>query len=309
MTSKLVVCCFATNITSGAQNMIRTLKMLGWNFEIIGLGLAWTGWQIRMRTYTEFARSQTDPNTVIVFIDCYDALAVRTPDGFLEKFIKFNADVVIGADMHYNLQNGQAVEKYWQSLKQKPQDETYRYVNAGFLVGKAFALAAIYDWALANGETDDQKAVCHYMNQVTSQNIKLDSDKILGFNDSTDSMRQKPKYTFRENAQIDIVAANGSNIAPYFIHFPGFLIYPTLLFFVKVPPKSAINNYTAVAKHILKNKFVEIGQIDSRAQKIRVMLFWVFVTSIVLLFLLLVLTNGMHFARFRLYKKKQHHPL
>src|SRR3990172_2863347 len=95
---EVIVACFATKRTSGAQNMINSLRKWGWIFEILGLGAEWTGWNGRMRAYLDFAKKK-HPDVIIVFVDCYDALAVRDPTGFLDLFRDFGADIVVGTNL------------------------------------------------------------------------------------------------------------------------------------------------------------------------------------------------------------------
>src|SRR5882757_2442899 len=95
----IVVGVAMTQINAGGINMRSALQKLGWNAHMLGLGQKWSGWMMRMTMYADFAESQ-DPNTIIVFVDAYDALVVRTPDGFRELFESFACDIVVGAE-HY----------------------------------------------------------------------------------------------------------------------------------------------------------------------------------------------------------------
>jgi len=303
MNENLVLCCFATKMNAGGYNMIQTLRLHNWNYQIIGMGQKWAGWTTRMQAYIDFARQQEDPRTIIIFVDCYDVLTLRGPAGFIEDFLSFDADIVISASEMCSPWNCLTTKQYWKDIKKLPIDTNYKYTNGGYLCGRAFALAEMYDWGLKNGHTDDQRFLGAYINAFPNLRIKLDSDKVLAFNDSTDTLLKKPGFAMVNN-KVQITA-NNRVITPYFVHFPGFLVFPTLHFFAKSPKRSQLGNYNFVAQNLLKNEFMQIGQVDGRANTGRIVTFWILIALIILLSLLLIFSSGLHHKRNREYKSKK----
>ncbi len=99
---------------------------------------------------------------------------------------------MIGAES-FCFGNCTPVKQYWEAQETGPGAD--RYVNGGFVCGKTPALAIIYDWIIANNMKDDQMGFAAFMNKNSFANIKMDTDKLLVFNDTnTDVPRNKPEY-------------------------------------------------------------------------------------------------------------------
>lgn len=282
----LKVVCFATKRPSGAHNMFQSLKKLHWAFDIIGRSLTWKGWLARMDAYLQYAKKQ-NPETIIVFVDCFDALAVREPTDFLKTFQSFDADIVVGAGSVCG-GNCEPLKEYWNETK-TPHHHNNKYVNAGFVTGYAGALVRMYQWCLDQKIADDQIAICRYINARPDDNvIKLDSSAQLVFNDEADCLPVAPRYELEETI---ITAVQGDlRATPFFIHFPGFLTKRTVFGFLRPREPLPLGNYDQVGKHVLGDEFVEIGQVDIRAYFWRNVFFWGMFSLILLLILLLALS-------------------
>jgi hypothetical protein len=252
----IVVGIMMTSLNAGGINMKNSLEKFGWNCTILGLGQKWQGWITRMKLYSEFAKSQSS-DTIVVFVDAYDALTVRNSEGFQALFESFNSDIVVGAEFDCG-GNCVPVTNWWSVHKDINNTNGNLYVQGGCIVGRAHALAKMYDWCIDMKFCDDQIGIAHFINNHSQSNIFLDYNNKFAFHDNFGSTGK-----FSINESNIIVAERGSLLTePYFIHFPSFLIwrsYP-LVHISKIPE---LKNYDFVGKHVLQNDFVSIGQVES----------------------------------------------
>ena len=278
-TKDLIVVIMMTSLNAGGVNMKNALEKLQWNYKILGLGDKWQGWTTRMQMYADFARSQENQNTIIVFIDAYDALPARKPDGFIELFQSFACDIVVGAENVCSL-NCTPITQWWKKNNIIKENFGNEYVQAGCVVGKAFALSKMYDWCIAKKYTDDQIGIAQYINSNVCNEISLDFANKIAFQDNNGATGI---VCINERSNIQMSRSNLVS-EPYFIHFPAFLTFRSwpLIHVDKIPE---LDNYDFVGKHVLSNDFVTIGQIDGRTYLISNLIFLIiFILLIVLCF-------------------------
>jgi hypothetical protein len=258
MTDQVVVCLMTTSLNAGGVNMKNALKILGWKYEVIALGEPWRGFKHKIESYADFASKQAS-QAIIVFVDAYDALPARSPEGFVEVFKSFNSDLVIGAE-HYCSVNCLPVDTWWLMHKDVEKNFGNYYVQSGCIVGRAFAMAELFNWCVSEKEEDDQVAVANYVIQHPSVKIWIDYENRIAFHDNWGN-------TAKFSIQDDYVTVTRDELAtqPYFVHFPGFLAKRSIPL-LSLPP-APLRNYDFVAKHILKDDFVQIGQYDGVALK------------------------------------------
>ncbi len=252
---QVVVGIMMTQLNAGGINMKTSLQTLGWNAQTLGMGEKWKGWMMRMTMYAEFSETQ-DPNTVVVFVDAYDALATRSPEGFQELFESFGCDLVIGAE-NFCGTNCSPVSSWWKQSNLHPTNGNL-YVQGGCVVGRAHALSKMYRWILDQNIHDDQLGISAYVNHGVCDSVTLDYENKICFHDNYGQTG-----TFSLDASIVTVTRDLLVTNPYFVHFPGFLVWRAwpLIHTTKVPD---LLNYNFVARHILKQQFVEIGQVDTQ---------------------------------------------
>jgi hypothetical protein len=281
MTEDLLVACLATKRNSGAQNMINSLTMNKWRFEIFGLGQEWHGFTTKIKAYLKFIQSQPS-KTILVLVDCFDALCVRKPDGFVNLFKSFNADIVVGAEGRWGLHSEKLVNQWVNKAH-----HGYPYVNSGFVVGRVDALQEMYQWAAKENIKDDQVAVSKYINSHPEVNVELDGKHLFVFNDNNLDIRHT---SFDSKDGLIHVTRFGSQANPYFVHFPAFLIPRSLFGFSQPRGQIPLKHYDFVGKYVLGNDFIEVGQVDQRAHFGFNVFVWILFVLVVFLIVLLALT-------------------
>jgi hypothetical protein len=291
----IYVAIMMTQFNAGGVNMKSSLEKLGWDVTTLGLGEKWTGWTMRMTKYAEFAESKPF-DSIIVFIDAYDALAVRTPNGFKELFESFNSDLIIGAE---NFCGGNCVEirPWWSEHANIKENYGNENVQGGCVVGRAHALSLMYRWCISNNIHDDQIGISTYINEQKPKNVMLDYENKICFHDNYGSTGE---FSIDENSLIKITRRNLTT-TPFFVHFPGFLVWRSIpvIHTIKIPE---LKNYNFAAKHVLKTDFVEIGQMDSGTSSTWNIAIIVFISILLALFIIFVILFGLYYYRNR--KKK-----
>jgi hypothetical protein len=252
---KVIVGIMMTTINAGGANMKTALSNLGWDFVVLGENTVWTGWATRMTEYANFA-SRQDPDDIVVLVDAYDAIATRSPLGFVELFESFGTDLVIGAE-NFCMGNCKPLDEWW---VKKSVLNTFGnlYVQGGCTTGRAFAIEKLYRWCVDANIPDDQIAIANYLLEHDSTVASLDYGNKIAFHDNWGSTGH-----FSINAHNDDVVVKRGDLVtePYFVHFPGFLVWRSIPILSLKP--SVLANYDFVAKHVLKEQFIQIGQYDN----------------------------------------------
>lgn len=150
----------ATDAHPGLRNATDTLKKHGHEFRVLGEGQAWRGWRQRMDWYRA-AASTLPGDSLVVCMDAYDALCLRSPDRLEEVFRSFGKPLVFSVESFCG-GNCVPLKSWWSSDLSKPfqnKDGTApedRYVNGGLLMGYAKEVANLYGWMLKENHNDDQ---------------------------------------------------------------------------------------------------------------------------------------------------------
>ena len=250
-----------TSINAGGVNMLNALKKLEWPYEILGKNYKWDGWRTRMLAYADFCDKQEDPNTIVVLVDAYDALPIRSPTGFEELFESFQSDLVIGAE-HFCWFNCRPLENYWLDHSKENRCGNY-FVQGGCNAGRAHALSKMYRWCLNQGHTDDQIGISHYVDSFPDH-VYLDSGNLISFHDNWGSTGST---TTNEDTGNILITRKELETEPYFVHFPGFLAWSSLPLINWQKP-SELKNYNLIGEQTLGDDFVNVGQVDRTAYSI-----------------------------------------
>jgi len=183
--------------------------------RVIGLDEKWGGWPHRMRCYRDAAAeiARSDLGAVVVCMDAYDALSVRSGDGLLKTFLSFDRPLVLSLEKMC-MGNCKSLRDWWRTdgnpyltkagitNGKAPKD---RYVNGGMLMGYAWAIRDMYNWMLDTKQSDDQLGLGRY---ALAHRDRWAPD-VLG-------ILFKNKL-FGESLTEQDLAGNGV----YFAHFPG----------------------------------------------------------------------------------------
>ncbi len=129
---------------------------------VLGLGDRWGGWRHRMQMYRDAACevARIDPDSLVVCMDAYDTVSMRSFDaGLVRTFEEFGKPVLLSLERVCG-GNCVSIRDWWKTDGQKytangviPKN---RYVNGGLLMGRASAIRDVYQWMLNSGAKDDQ---------------------------------------------------------------------------------------------------------------------------------------------------------
>ena len=292
LTMRPLVVLVATKKMPGLVNMLTTLHKFGWQREILGLGQKWGGFGHKMRLVADFCKLQP-PERVLIILDAYDALCLRSPRGFLEAFTSFNAQIVIGTETLCNWTGTNCTkldDTYWDDPHNRYSGTDVsgnKYCNGGFVCGYAGDLHKVYSWGLHNGFLDDQKMIGSYIKQhywdgdKTTVKIELDALAKLVINDSTTHVSDQVRYTFKplepeKNAStccndLNLIHAEFRNNAsePWFGHWPGCQMHGSFLSALRVTnKKDPVPGYEKVGRMVLGHEYTYLEQFDVGAQRI-----------------------------------------
>eukprot|EP00003_Mantamonas_plastica_P001453 TRINITY_DN11020_c0_g2_i3.p4 TRINITY_DN11020_c0_g2~~TRINITY_DN11020_c0_g2_i3.p4 ORF type:complete len:115 (+),score=24.61 TRINITY_DN11020_c0_g2_i3:736-1080(+) len=87
----------ATNLKPELERLKRSSERGGLSLEVMGLGMEWTGFGLKVRLLLEFLKEQ-DGDDLIVFTDAYDVVNCDTAESIKEKFERFEAPVVFSSE-------------------------------------------------------------------------------------------------------------------------------------------------------------------------------------------------------------------
>lgn len=175
-------------------NFEQTLRKHGWEYRILGMGDKWGGWRYRMQKYRDACRD-LPAEKLVVLSDASDVLAARGPEAFEERWAQHFAEcrVVVSATnacTHVSLPGGNCLptpELWEEHLPADKRGKAIRFPNAGLIAGRAAAIAEMWDWCLSTGESDDQVAVCKFLQErahLKDRAHTLDFDSVLFYTDN-----------------------------------------------------------------------------------------------------------------------------
>jgi hypothetical protein len=215
----------ATRFGMGAHNCLASLRRYGYAYTVLGWGEAWGGWRHRMALYARAAAKHAEcgENTLVVFCDAFDVVAARPWQGLTAAYAALTArhggaPLIFGAErlcmgksiglVHLGLSNCGCVDEWW-AQTQEPRTQPTVYLNNGLLAGPAQAVAALYEWMLADarGFSDDQIGSKTFVNEHPRA-AALDHTSVL----------------FRNVQHFDALpplSTGSEGTGPWFLHFPG----------------------------------------------------------------------------------------
>jgi hypothetical protein len=81
----------------GLLNCTDLLMKFGYEYRIIGIGETWQGWRQRMGWYREAAAEYPEDH-LIVCMDSYDAVPIRTLTTLEQQFQSFGTELVVSLE-------------------------------------------------------------------------------------------------------------------------------------------------------------------------------------------------------------------
>lgn len=175
----------ATEETDGYVRYVRSLKKYNYEYEVYGLGVKWTGGDVKLHTgggqkvnilKKELEKYKNDEEKIILFTDSYDVIVTLEPEEVLAKFKTFHARVVFGAE-----------DFCWPDINLKDDypavgKNEKRFLNSGGIIGYATDLYDIVaDSNLKDGDDDQLFYTKIFLNKPTREThrIKLDTKSVI----------------------------------------------------------------------------------------------------------------------------------
>lgn len=175
MDRKVQVIGYANRLNSYSQNWENSLRKSWFEYQIIGIGEKWTGLAVRINAYLKFLQQTPADDTIYIFTDVYDFLAVGDKDEFIRKWQNYETSIVIGAEPNCNHNLCRPIRNYPKS-KYKGSD---KYLNFGMVAGTRSPLIHFMSWLVEDSEKypddiwNEQIASSRYIDSHTGQ-ISLD---------------------------------------------------------------------------------------------------------------------------------------
>lgn len=131
-----------------------TARHYGYDYEILGRKSSWTNFGTKTKACYEKLLTVTHPYTAIT--DCTDLFFCGSATELCDKFIEFDVDVVVGAEMdvHYLGDNNKDLLR---DFFNERRESAQVFPNGGFLMGKTESMRKLLEFHLEYA--DDQAAL------------------------------------------------------------------------------------------------------------------------------------------------------
>ena len=140
--------------------------------------------------------AKSNPEALCMFVDATDTFFAQPPGLTAKRFLSLNCDVLFSAEKWFSWQD----DKYRGYFHQHITDSPYRYLNAGNIMGKAFAMGLFFQKVLdffknpSNVEPlvyklNDQTAFGTFIainNSLANKKVQLDSQCKVFYNPTDD---------------------------------------------------------------------------------------------------------------------------
>jgi hypothetical protein len=197
--TKFSVYILATHWTITLENCLASLRKHNFPYTLLAQGKKWQGWKWRTEQYLRQSMLAKD-DELMVFLDGFDTLCAKSSVDFVMNFDAFRSNIVIGCEWYCgNSKNCGNVDSYWthNDFNGMPMR---KYINAGCVIGKAFALRKMYAWIVQQPIDDDQLALAAWVNNHPFE-CNLDYGSSLVYNAHILDLHKTP--------------------SAYFLHYPG----------------------------------------------------------------------------------------
>lgn len=212
--------------TESTRKFIETLERNRWKYTLIGGGEVWKDFTNKLNGYRD-AVAALSPETLVVLSDARDVLCVRGPKAFAKAFRTFGKELLASTELFcdgkldvpsdFKCFQSAPLNEYWRHCGVTSLPDR-KFVNSGLIAGEAKAVLAFLEWSIQGKFTDDQYALCSYVNTFPAK-IALDVEAAVlhtttfGVNAGIQSIhvQKKDSPTFAE------LFGRGA----FFLHVPG----------------------------------------------------------------------------------------
>lgn len=134
----------------------------------------WDGFFDKIKTMHDLVKNLPDWD-IVCFVDGFDVLSLSDNNEILEKFLKFDCELLLSAE------SNSFPERYRPEYPKTTNNTCFNFVNAGGFIGYKKILVDLFTWKPLNEikkicekETDQGYFVQYYLNNL-DKNIKLDT--------------------------------------------------------------------------------------------------------------------------------------
>lgn len=223
-----LVLSLATERNQYVNEFEKSLRRLGYEYEILGLNHKWEGFKTKMKFYFD-KLSQLKDDDIVIVCDSYDIVFLEKPGLCMKRYNELTKgrknQVIIGLedliDIHcyfsktcdYNFLN--------ECKKRNSIFPGYDYINSGFIMGPVYLVKDIFRFQLKNNETDDQVGLMKWVKNRNCKNCIFDYklEFVLNYlpnfvKKNKDKIELKDKSIFVTNRKSNITTN------PIALHFP-----------------------------------------------------------------------------------------
>lgn len=216
----MIVFAVATDKTILVKEFEQSLIKYNYNYEILGLGMTWSGFDLKMKLYYN-ALKKLPKDEIVIVCDSYDVMFVQSSKKIQERYNKLASNkVVIGLEPEcYESICDKETTKVCNIDNKK--HKYYKYINSGFIMGRADLLMDIFKFQLDTNQHDDQIGLGKWVkNNCNLCYFDYDFQFVFNYLDtSVNFKRLKIKIT-NDTMKIDKnITVDGIN--PCVIHMPG----------------------------------------------------------------------------------------
>jgi len=175
---KLLLVTVATEETDGYTRFMRSAKLNNIDVEVFGLHQEWLGGDMangpggghKLNLLRNgLKKYKDDKDLILMFTDSYDVVLTAGKSEILNKFKKFDANVVISSE-DFIWPDRSLASRY-----PELEEDGYRYLCSGGIIGYAPVLYEIISLKAVNHTDDDQLYYTHiFLDNREAYNIKLD---------------------------------------------------------------------------------------------------------------------------------------
>ena len=129
--------------TDETKVLFYSAKVTGYTLTMLGRDDTDFNTYKRIEEYKKVL-DKLEPNAICLFVDATDTFFAQSPQTTLEKFLALDCDVLFSAEKWFSWQD----YKYQDYFHKAYPDSGYRYLNAGNIMGKAFAMGLFFQKVL-----------------------------------------------------------------------------------------------------------------------------------------------------------------
>ncbi len=148
-----------TTLNEWSQEWEDTARQQGYNYRLLGSGMQWKGFGTLIQIMIDYL-SSVPPHLLVAKVDCYDVVLAGSPQELVDKFLSIGRPVVFGGERR--CAKGMNCEPAAPLKCQLDKTLKNRYVNGGFVMGRAKDLLKVYKFMRDNNYNDDQLGAANY---------------------------------------------------------------------------------------------------------------------------------------------------